>query len=277
MIFDTFTFYNELEILRMRFEVLYDHVDYFVIVEANQTFTLKHSPKEMTFFKNREMFSKYLDKIIHVPLYNEFHAGNPWRNEYHQRDMILRGIRELNGVEYNLRREDIIIMSDVDEIPDPSLFFQMQSNAVNNKVVTFKQKMFRYFLNCQCTHELWKGSRAINYKHLCDKYNGSLEKVRHVDDVYLEGGWHYTGMGGVERFIKKMQSFSHADICDTPEYTDIENMKNLFKDRVLGDGKDVHHFNNATYEVLADPAEFLPPQCKPEDYKSLIFDENTEF
>ena len=62
-IFDTFTFYNELDLLELRMEILGDVVDYFVINEANITFTGKEKP--LYYFENRERFKKWEDKIIH--------------------------------------------------------------------------------------------------------------------------------------------------------------------------------------------------------------------
>lgn len=268
-VFDVFTFNDELDVLKIRLETLYDHVSYFVITEANQTFTLKHSPKELSFWENREKFSKYADKIIHNPLINKFQKGDPWKNEYFQRNAGFGAI-EKSGV--GISNEDILILSDVDEIPDPSLFPVIKEMVSAGNEVTFEQKMFRYFLNCRCTHELWKGSRAINYGRLRDELDSSFERLRHVDEKFIQGGWHYTGMGGVEKFVKKMQSFSHADICDTPEYTDIENMKKLFKERVIEGGVDVHHFNNATYEIDEDPNSFLPPNIRKKDFEHLIYD-----
>jgi len=43
-IFDCFLFFNELELLELRLMTLHDVVDYFVLVEANKTFTDK--PKD---------------------------------------------------------------------------------------------------------------------------------------------------------------------------------------------------------------------------------------
>jgi len=265
-IIDAFPFYNELEILQMRFEVLYPHVDYFVLVEANQTFTLKHSPKELTFWDNKDKFEKYWDKIIHVPLINKFKPGNPWRNEYFQRDAIFQN----DVVSYE--SDDILIMSDVDEIPDPETFLEFEGLSLENQVLVYKQKMFRYYLNIRCTHELWGGSRVTRISNLINNLGGSPEKMRGCGDISIDAGFHYTGIGEVKQFIKKMQSFSHADICDTPEYTDEENMKKLFQERVIEQGRDVHHFNNATYQVETDPKVFLPPQCDVNKYRHLIYD-----
>ena len=57
-VFDCFTFFNELELLEFRFSILYDHVDHFVIAEANKTHTGKD--KEFILEKNQDKFLTYL-------------------------------------------------------------------------------------------------------------------------------------------------------------------------------------------------------------------------
>ena len=43
-IYDCFTFYNEFDLLELRLTELYNYVDYFVIVEADTTFTNRPKP-----------------------------------------------------------------------------------------------------------------------------------------------------------------------------------------------------------------------------------------
>ena len=88
-IFDCFTFYNELDLLQIRLEELYDVVNHFVLVEATTTFT--NRPKEMLFKQNRARYSKYLDKIIYVPVELPG-SSNAWDNERAQRNAILQEI-----------------------------------------------------------------------------------------------------------------------------------------------------------------------------------------
>jgi beta-1,4-mannosyl-glycoprotein beta-1,4-N-acetylglucosaminyltransferase len=87
-IYDAFTFYNELDLLELRLEELYDYVDYFVIVESDRTFT--NIPKPYYFEDNKNRYSKYLDKIRHFKITSPGHK-NPWDNECHQRNELKRG------------------------------------------------------------------------------------------------------------------------------------------------------------------------------------------
>ena len=61
MLFDCFTFYNELELLEIRLNCLDTFVDKFVLVESTKTFTNKD--KELYFDNNKAKYSKFLNKI----------------------------------------------------------------------------------------------------------------------------------------------------------------------------------------------------------------------
>ena len=65
MIVDSFIFFNEFDILEGRLEYLYDHVDYFVIVESNLTFS--GNTKPLYFMNNMSRYKKYLDKVLYFP------------------------------------------------------------------------------------------------------------------------------------------------------------------------------------------------------------------
>ena len=89
-IYDCFPFYNELDLLDLRLAEHYDHVDYFVLVEANKTF--QNNDKPFYYHDNKNRFSKWRDKIIHVRVMDMPDGDNPWERETHQRNKILRGI-----------------------------------------------------------------------------------------------------------------------------------------------------------------------------------------
>ena len=116
-IVDSFIFYNELKMLNYRLSVLYPIVDHIIIVEATKTFSGK--PKQLYFQENRDKFAPFLDKIIHViddELIDSSNFGNgvdSWTNEAHQRNYINKGVEKLN-----LNDDDLLMISDCDEIPD---------------------------------------------------------------------------------------------------------------------------------------------------------------
>jgi beta-1,4-mannosyl-glycoprotein beta-1,4-N-acetylglucosaminyltransferase len=85
-IYDSFTFFNELDLLELRLEELYDHVDHFVLVEANRTF--QNNPKPFYFGENQYRFAKYMDKVIHIQVNDMPEHTDPWGRERYQRDGI---------------------------------------------------------------------------------------------------------------------------------------------------------------------------------------------
>lgn len=264
MIVDSFIFFNELDILDIRLKTLYPFVDKFVIVESNQTFTLHNSPKPLYFEKNKDRFKPYLDKIVYLKMENEFKRGDPWGNEFLQRNAIGDVLKDI------CRNDDIVLMSDVDEIPNPQSIINLSKEFNVNEEYVFMQTMYRYFFNVECTHEKWKGTRATSYSNLMTRYRGECERFRHSNGNQINnGGWHFTGCLGLKKFIEKMKSFSHADICDTPEYTDEDNMRRLFEENVINKGIDVHHFNNATYRVDYNWKNNLPEVCS--EYPEYIY------
>jgi len=143
-IYDTFLFFNELEILNLRMNILNDVVDYFVVVESTITFSSK--PKKLLFQENKDLFNEFKDKIIHIVVddtptnflvinyiedcitdydilknkilkYVDESPNWPrdqfqWGIETYQRESIIKGLTGCND-------NDIIIVSDVDEIPNP--------------------------------------------------------------------------------------------------------------------------------------------------------------
>jgi beta-1,4-mannosyl-glycoprotein beta-1,4-N-acetylglucosaminyltransferase len=131
-IIDSFLFYNELDLLTYRLNLLNNIVDYFIIVESTHTFVGKE--KSLFFNENKHLFEKFTNKIIHI-IVDDFPHKYPniniatndvWNNEIFQRNAISRGINYIeNLVEY-----DVIIISDLDEIPDPHTLDKIKKGSI---------------------------------------------------------------------------------------------------------------------------------------------------
>ena len=161
-IIDCFIFYNELDLLTYRFNLLNNIVDYFIIVESTHTFTGKE--KKLFFNENKHLFEKFTNKIIHIIVhdfpykYNNVNidSNDVWNNEFFQRNAISRGINYIeNLVEY-----DVIIISDLDEIPDPhtldkiknaSIFTTTKSspnkNTLSKSIINDNNAVFNKYFN----------------------------------------------------------------------------------------------------------------------------------
>lgn len=122
-VFDCFTFYKEFELLELRLKSLYNVVDYFVIVEASKT--QSGFDKPFFFYENRNRFADYLPKIRNIMLNVNMEIGlNDWSVENGQRNAIMNGLEDTDP-------EDLIFISDLDEIPDPNIVNRLKNNEVN--------------------------------------------------------------------------------------------------------------------------------------------------
>ena len=143
-IIDCFTFFNELDLLTYRLNILNNVVDYFIIVESTHTHIGKE--KQLFFDDNKHLFKNFSDKIIHI-IVDDFPYKYPninytiddqWKNERFQRDAISRGLDSMNDLNDN----DYIIISDLDEIPDPMTLTKIKNNDIIVTINTLQQDLY---------------------------------------------------------------------------------------------------------------------------------------
>ncbi len=212
MIYDCFAFFNELELLEIRLNELDAVVDKFVIVEATRTF--QKNPKALIFADNKHLFEKFLPKIIHIVVdeypgfFSKFRNPTPRDYDNHQKEFILKGIKDANP-------EDIIIVSDIDEIPRPA---QIEAYRNVKGIKVFEQNFYYYYLNMLCiksedTPDLWRGPVMVLKKDI-----KTIRKVRTLRGkegknitIVPNGGWHFSYMGGVQNIITKIEALSHDE------------------------------------------------------------------
>jgi len=222
MIYDCFTFYNELDVLQLRLEELDDLVDRFVIVEGTRTF--RYKPKELFFKSNAAMFEPYNHKIINVIVDDMPNSSNPWDLEAHLRNAIMRGLTQCDDV-------DVILVSDEDEIPRKSAVRSLVPQ-LGNGFVALHMPIYYYYLNCLLPLD-WAGTVVSRYgslKHTTPQYvRRNKERFNGVPNA----GWHFSWLGSVDRIVNKIATFSHAEY-DTPYYKDRKRIEQR-----LRDGKDL--------------------------------------
>jgi len=201
-VYDCFTFYNEIDVLQIRLNELDDFVDYFVIVEAKDTFSGLN--KSLFFKENKYKFQEFLDKIIHVVVEKtpQF-KGDAWSREYFQRNQIMRGLK-------NCAKEDIIIISDVDEIPKSNMLKQIcvLLDSKKRQIIGCECEFYRWFLNRK-DKTFWVGSAVTRYKNLVKR---SPQNVRDQRTKYLtvkNSAWHFSNMGGLCAYFDKLKAYSH--------------------------------------------------------------------
>lgn len=220
MIYDSFLFYNELELLDIRLNTLNDVVDKFVITEGTVTHTNK--PKELYYQKNKDRFKRFHKKIIHVVVNDNPNVSLPWIIERHQLEATKRGLIHCNP-------NDVILNGPVDEIPKPEKVLEWKDKSGTLK--TFLMKLCYYYLNCVAQNvKDWEGTRMFLYKDL-PKFN-EIYFTRYLPtDVFIpNGGWHFSYMGGLERIQNKIKSMAHQEY-NIHEFNSSENLLQAIANR----------------------------------------------
>jgi beta-1,4-mannosyl-glycoprotein beta-1,4-N-acetylglucosaminyltransferase len=228
-VFDSFIFFNELDLLELRLNILNDVVDYFVITES--PWTVSGNPKPLYYQENKERFSKFHYKIIHniteeIPndysdymdkkKYHTPMGGNdlnetPYR-EYpirFQRAIFNRDSSIYGSVNFGINGDDIILTSDADEIINPLVLKDLSWFDPNNHYVCL-QKAFYYKLNYLYQDD-WMGTRISTFKTLSN-YSVDLLRNMHKDAYRIEqAGWHWSFFGDADNFRLKLASYEHTE------------------------------------------------------------------
>lgn len=272
-IIDSFMFFQELDLLEIRLKYLNKYVDKFVIVEACQTHSGK--PKEFVFEKNKQRFKNFLHKIeyykikdmhfsydsvikylknintnLSLFIADNFHKrtqldkNHPsylpvhllsWTLDNYQRECILFPLEKI------AKSDDIILLSDLDEIPHYSIFRKISIQKAKIKPQACLQHEFTYFLNCYKNSD-WIGTIVGTYK---DMTKHPLNILR-VDRLFFKkiidrrliknGGYHFTTVGTMQEILNKIESYGHQELNNNI----VKN--NLFKN--IKAGSDLYSRDN---------------------------------
>lgn len=198
-VIDVFTYNGEADILDIRLNILYNHVDRFIIVEADETFSGKK--KELYYENQKERFAKFADKITYHIVRKEdtekfmvLAHGSPntrgadhWKREFCQKECIKDALIGLSD-------DDICFIGDVDEVWNPdAIFFGFGKIGL---------RVYSYYLN-NLSSEIFSGTVIFRYKHIRDQ---CLNHVRSSQDLaaVTDKGWHFTSIGGYEEVKRKL-------------------------------------------------------------------------
>lgn len=242
-VFDCFIFFNELDLLELRLNVLSDCVDYFVIAESAITF--QGEDKEFIFEKHRSRFAKFDHKIIYFKVTNctiDFanlpYVSEPqslddqilnaiyrfiddcphfnkesefwWGNDFYQRECIWRALATANP-----EPGDLILISDVDEIPKPETIIAIKNNMLPASLICLRQHEFCYYLNYYHNSD-WVGTCCFLFSTFANVSLNSIRFSTKRDEglspqIVNDGGWHFTSIGSVEAIKKKIMSWGHRE------------------------------------------------------------------
>lgn len=215
-IIDCFPFNNEHDLLTARLELLYSHVDRFVLVEAPCTFT--GMPKPLHFAESRDRYARYLDKITHVVVEQPSIMTEPWARDFFQRDSLVRG---LNGY---AAPEDFVVVADVDEFWDPTvvrrfsgeyaaLRMRLAQGKVNHRPIFGKKVAYDTGAICR-----FRVLRAISPSLL--RFETVREWSKAKGEWIDDAGWHLTSVGDLAFVQGKLASYAHQEPTKRRRFTE---------------------------------------------------------
>jgi len=233
-IIDCITFFDNNLMFDLRYNILKDYVDCFVICESK--FDHKNKEKNINFeFKN------YYDKkkIRHIVINEKFPDNNVWKNQGSQRDYIINNLSEFDD-------EDFIFFSDPDEIPNPNF---LKNFNLKKRYGIFFQKCFNYKFNLFNKYESpWEGTRVCKKKNL-KSIDFMRQKVKSKNleykfyrfdkekniEIFKDSGWHFNNILSPEAISLKLKTFAHTEFS-ADKFSDkqiikekIEKMIDLFE------------------------------------------------
>ncbi|KAK5072648.1 hypothetical protein LTR64_004877 [Lithohypha guttulata] len=217
-VYDLFLVGTELDWTEIRLNELAPYVDYFVILEAENTFTNQSKPKY--FKKNWKHFSQFESKIIYHVLNEDAirHEGNPWQREKYQRNALVTQVFPNLLGDKAPQMGDVIMVSDVDELPRPETITKLRNCDIPART-GLQSRFFLYSFQLRRTDMEWYHPQATFWQG----EKTILPESLRMDGVAYQFGnasWHCTNcFSTVADFVTKIKSFSHTDY-NKPEFAD---------------------------------------------------------
>ena len=228
---DCVTFFDNNFMFQIRYNILVDYVDYFIICES--LFDHKGKEKKQNFIWKDE-YNR--DKIKYFLLEKPFPINNdPWKNQAIQREYLLNCTDFAND-------DDYIFFSDPDEVVRPELLINFE---LKKKYGIFLHDCFNYKFNLYNPYESpWEGTRVIKKKNLSSlDYMRQKIKKKNLDysffridkekniEVFEKGGWHFSNIMSAENISLKLKTFAHEEFSDE-KYSSVKVIQEKIEKRL---------------------------------------------
>jgi beta-1,4-mannosyl-glycoprotein beta-1,4-N-acetylglucosaminyltransferase len=224
---DCITFFQENFIFNLRYNILKNIIDEFIVCES--IYDHRGKKKKLNFNKK---FQK-IRNIKYLVYKKKFPKNNSaWQNQALQREFILQNLS-------HLQENDLIFFSDPDEIPNPKILRKIN---LKKKYGIFLQQTFNYKFNIYNNFESpWEGTRVCKKKNL-----KSIDYMRQkvltknlnypfwrIDketeiEIFKNGGWHFNNIMSEKEISIKLKSFAHIEFSDK-SYSSINVIKSKIK------------------------------------------------
>jgi len=232
--------------LEIRFNILNEFVHKFIVVES----LYSHSGKKKKLNFDINNYPKFKDKIIYLVIDKEPQNLIRHDSNLKQHEKRINSLKRIDlsydymqkGIE-QASEEDLIILSDNDEIPNlnAELF-----KKTNKNIIIFKQLFFYYKFNLLYDRMSWFGSKACKKKYLKSfswlrhiknksypfwRFDTYFSKLKNINlQIVEDGGWHFTNVKTPEELFIKMKNFGHHDEFDVSGLN-IEDIRKKIKDK----------------------------------------------
>lgn len=224
MVYDCITFNSEHELFEIRYNILKDVVDEFIVVEFDKTFSGKpkeksfefaHWPKVKYFFHTEELYSKYMELAKSSPNTEYGRGAFHWVREWAQKESIKDAL-------IHLKDHDLVFVGDCDEVWSPTTI----EGILFPTPTKVNMKVYTYYLNNRST-EVFKGTLIARY---WDIKNGCLNHLRSNTTTTRDFGWHFTSLKDSLR--KKLTDSYTEDSYASPQVmanleTNIDNNRDF--------------------------------------------------
>lgn len=204
-LFDGFLFYNELDMLEYRLTVLDPYVDEFILVESTVTFA--GNPKPLYYQENKDRYAKWSRKIHHIVVDDIPPTLSAQDRERWQRNKIADGLWGTTG-----RDTDALIVSDVDEIPNPRAL-EMIRNQETCEPVSLEMDV--YCSTPELRDGTWQRPKIVSGNHLRERFNNKPDMLRMSNQKSMgHGGWHLRSFGSPESIQNNLRNISRTPLED---------------------------------------------------------------
>lgn len=229
-VYDCFPVYNEFDLVRLRLDTLRRVVDDHIAVVSDITHAGHENPHYKRWVGDGEESCGFYESSDFRDLNVYFRwdrmkygSGIPAtrRREMFQRNGITEALEEYHRQQCRLQNDDIILISDADEIPDPRIVEKLAAQGLpEGVVVIFRQRLCYYDLNTTQGY-VWQGTRAVRWDdlralspHVVRYGLGAHDEHYPHYGVAMPGGWHLSYFGGADRVREKMVNFLHQELVN---------------------------------------------------------------
>eukprot|EP01041_Mallomonas_annulata_P011017 gene11016-23015_t len=190
---------------------LYDVVDYFILIESDET----HSGAPKSFYyadQYKDVLNSFnsTGKIILERISFPQNMKWSWHREKYQRNMAREIILERMGP-----KPFVLIVGDADEITRKDLAANLTTRYREFDTPAHLRMIFHYYSFKWVTRDLWSQAFVINdvglrnlTRHLSDI---RVEKPIFYDNLIDNAGWHCSYFMNTSDIIKKVKSFAHQE------------------------------------------------------------------